>query len=155
MLKVGSIKGAPTLTEKLETAVQPEADKLATNHPEAHKLTQEAVKEAWLAYADSIPLKKMFVNLMRSVDPLWSPDKPLTVSLLLANDLQKDLVETEWNDVKAFMEKKLSANGLQLSIELSKSDKPQLWTEKQALEHMLQAHPDMKKFIQDLGLTLS
>lgn len=120
------------------------------------EINGEKLLASWREYRDSVPKKKLLVNVMRNHEPEVMAEKKDTVTIVLENELHRELIEKEKPLLLPYLIKSLGLNVLNLEIQMQEGKiNPQMWSEKEILENMIANHPELGKFMSDLDLTLS
>ena len=160
----------PQVKRKILRSIGTNVVSLNLNEPKADTYTKQTelpiadspesapatLAEAWQEYITTIPQKKIVVNLMKYSPPQEKEGEANVVVLVVGNELQKEIFEQEEPYLKPWLIRKLGISDLHFEIIIDDTiQNPEMWSDREVLEHMIEAHPALEKFIHDLGLSLS
>lgn len=130
------------------------AEPTPTDRPAA-EFTDEQLAQAWTAYIDTHGQEQLLVHTMRAHQPTRRPG-----SFALVTEVDSDMQASQINEAMPRLLDHLHGTLGNYAVTLTVHVKdgpgsPSTWNEREVLADMLKRHPDMRRYIDELGLTLS
>lgn len=121
----------------------------------AAEFTDEQLAQAWTAYIDTHGQEQLLVHTMRSHQPTRRPG-----SFALVTEVDSDMQASQINEAMPrlldHLHNTLGNYAVTLTVHVKDGPgSPSTWNEREVLADMLKRHPDMRRYIDELGLTLS
>lgn len=115
--------------------------------------TPETLRKVWQDFINANPSQHILINTMRASFPIDKGDD--TYCIMVENEMQRSVVEQTMPQLLKFVRDALKNDRFKLTIELNQgSSSPHTWNEREVYDHMLQSIPQLRGFVDDLGLTL-
>ncbi len=115
--------------------------------------TPEALQQAWEAFADSCPTERILVNTMAGAQPQLTPAGTYVVTV--DDSIQVETLNEFKPNILTFMHDRLQNDDFDFTAEVRIGESsPQMWTQRQVLEHMLQKQPEFAEMVRTLAITL-
>lgn len=141
-----------------DTGAAPAAARAAEPTPAdrpAAEFTDGQLAQAWTAYIDTHGQEQLLVHTMRAHQPTRRPG-----SFALVTEVDSDMQASQINEAMPRLLDHLHGTLGNYAVTLTVHVKdgpgsPSTWNEREVLADMLKRHPDMRRYIDELGLTLS
>jgi len=115
--------------------------------------TPEALQQAWKAFADSCPTERILVNTMAGAQPQLTPAGTYVVTV--DDSIQVETLNEFKPNILTFIHDSLQNDDFDFTAEVRIGESsPQMWTQRQVLEHMLQKQPEFAEMVRTLSITL-
>ena len=119
------------------------------------EFTQEELKEAWKKFAEQIKSKPRLYNMLLSKTPEISNNNQIVISL--ENQLQKEILEKEYNKLLFFLRKELQNDNISLETQIKEKGEEtvkdkRLYTVEEKYQHLKQKNQLLDKLKKDLDL---
>ncbi len=107
----------------------------------------------WEAFIAAHPKEHILVNTMRSSRP--ERVDATTYGMTVENDMQRQLME-QWRDgILRFLGDRLANDHIRLDVRVNEGQSsPLTWNEREVFNHMLEANPVLKKFVDGFNMSL-
>lgn len=109
-------------------------------------------------YSETIQEKKILANtLLSSSLTIENTGEKTDISFTVFNPIQKQLLADEHAVLMKFLKEKLMNDFIELTVNIEESRElpASAWSEREVLDHMIAAHPQMGEFVKALNLRLS
>lgn len=153
VLSINAAKAAPATP----SAVAPSAETVASAPADrpASEFTAEQLAQAWTSYIESHGQEQLLVHTMRSHFPVRRAG-----SFALDTEVDSDMQASQINEAMPRLLDHLHAalDNYSVTITVHVKDgpgSPSTWNEREVLADMLKRHPDLRRYMDELGLTLS
>jgi chromosomal replication initiation ATPase DnaA len=119
------------------------------------EFTQEELQEAWKKFAEEIKGKPRLYNMLLSRTPKISNNSQIVISL--ENQLQKEILEKEYNKLLFFLRKELQNDNISLETQIKEKGEEtvkdkRLYTVEEKYQHLKQKNQLLDKLKKDLDL---
>lgn len=137
-----------------ENESQEEAEETALDSSDCKPLDQEALQIEWMRYArEQLPTQVFLRETMQSCFPVVVSEQEFKVTLL--NDLQKQALEEQQEDLLRFLQNELSNAFLKMHVEVSEQPQDSRpITVGERVEYLIKENPATETLIQKLSLTV-
>ncbi len=115
--------------------------------------TREQLNKAWQAYMTAHPTEHILVNTMRASFP--APVEGDSYKIMVENEMQRNVFDQAAPELLRFVRDAIKNDRFSISVEINQGEaSPHTWNEREVLGHMIDNIPELRSFIDDLGLTL-
>ena len=134
-----------------------QAETAAAPRPSAsdRTFTDDELREVWETYIVTHGHEQLLTNTMRSHLPTRADSTATALRMEVESQLQADIVAESLNTLLEYLRNSLSNGSITLDTDILQGlNSPSTWNEREVLADMLRRHPDMRAYVDDLGLTL-
>jgi len=135
---------------------QTQAQTQQASQPSAERkndFTIEQLQAAWQGFMNANPTRHILVNTMRASYPVLVEGARYKV--MIENEKQQEELTAAMPELLRFVRDALSNDFFTVETELNRGEaSPHTWNERQVLEHMAEANPNFKDFMQKFNLSL-
>lgn len=136
----------------VESAV-PEQGSGVVHELRENPYTREQLNKAWQAYMSAHPTEHILVNTMRASFP--SQIEGDSYKIMVENEMQRNVFDHAAPELLKFVRDAIKNDRFAISVEINQGEaSPHTWNEREVLSHMIENIPELRGFIDDLGLTL-
>ncbi len=116
--------------------------------------TPDQMLAAWNDYIEQHPTEKVIVNTMRTALPARINDTLYEIQV--ENVGQVEFIKTRQTEIVEFLRQRLDNDMVAIDIKVKESGPaPKFWSPREIVEDMVQRNPQVRNFIQELGLGLA
>ena len=152
VLSINTAKAAPAApaaeTQSAETAPR-ETDKSAS------EFSAEQLAGAWTSYIESHGQEQLLVHTMRSHVPVRRAGS-FGLDVEVDSDMQASQINEALPRLLDHLHTSLDNYSVTITVHVKDGPgSPSTWNEREVLADMLKRHPDLRRYMDELGLTLS
>ncbi len=148
---------APSLSllhKGLDNAAAAKEEKEDETKPKKSPYTEKDFLSAWDSYIAEHPSDLILINAMRNSRPKQVEEDKYEIAV--ENPAQHDLVLGKIQEILSYLHDKLSNDNIGLDVVINQGEpSPYAWNDREVLDHMIEANPYLKEFMDDFRLTLS
>jgi hypothetical protein len=114
----------------------------------------DELAQAWSQYIDNHASDRLLVNTMRVSHPQRTGAENV-FEMVVESEIQVELINEALPDLLASLRSTLQNDMLQIHVRANNgASSPMTWNEREVLANMIERHPAIKSFVEDLGLSL-
>lgn len=115
--------------------------------------SREQLNKAWQDFIKAHPTEHILINTMRASFPAQISGH--SYKMMVENEMQQNVMDQTMPQLLGFVRNAIGNDNFTLTVELNQgAASPHTWSEREVLGHMVENIPDLKEFMDDLGLTL-
>ncbi|MGM9852446.1 MAG: hypothetical protein ACI30N_00540 [Muribaculaceae bacterium] len=152
VLSINTAKAAPTAPSA--DARSAETAPRDTDKP-ASEFTAERLTRAWTSYIESHGQEQLLVHTMRSHIPVRRAGS-FALDVEVDSDMQASQINEAMPRLLDHLHTSLDNYSVTIAVRVKDGPgSPSTWNEREVLADMLKRHPDLRRYMDELGLTLS
>jgi flagellar basal body L-ring protein FlgH len=120
----------------------------------AHAFTDAELAQAWSTYIDNHGADRLLVNTMRVSLPQRTAVENV-FEMVVESEIQVELINEALPHLLSDLRAALQNDLISIHVRANNgASSPITWNEREVLASMIERHPSVKKFVDDLGLSL-
>lgn len=118
--------------------------------------TDKSLDDAWEAYMKLHSKAHVLCNTMRASRPTRTEPDATTLTMLVANQPQVDIITQELPSLLPYLRNALGNDFIELSVKVADDpNSPAAWSDRDLLKHIVETNPAAADFINTFSLTIS
>jgi DNA-binding TFAR19-related protein (PDSD5 family) len=119
-----------------------------------HAFSDEQLLQAWTRFIDEHASDRLLINTMRVSHPQRTAEANV-LEMVVESEIQVELINEALPDLLASLRSQLQNDMISIHVRANTGQSsPLTWNEREVLADMIERHPIIKSFVDDLGLSL-